>query len=84
MNEKEYFRKLSDIPGSRKNQIIDAVNRKVAKDKAGLKDEVEKMFFDRLMLEAAAHEDKHGFWPTFEMCEIESDDPKLDIYNDEV
>ena len=83
MNEKEFIIELSKIPGSRLNQIIDAVNRKVAKDKTGLKDEVEKKFFDDLMQEAEEHVKKYGSWPTFEMCEIESDDPVLDIYRDE-
>lgn len=82
MTEKEYLVKLSALRGSRKNEIIAAVNRKVPKEKAGLKTEVEKIFYKRLWKEAAAHEKKYGNWPTFEMCEVETDDPRLDIYNE--
>lgn len=82
MTEKEYFVQLGKLRESRKNEIISAVNRKVPKEKAGLKTEVEKLFYKRLMKEATAHEKKYGKWPTFEMCEVESDDPRLDIYNE--
>lgn len=81
MTEKEYFNKLSTAKASRLNQIIAAVNQKVEKSKAGLKDEFEEMFYDRLWKEAEAHEKKYGKWPVFECGEIESDDPVLDIYN---
>ena len=80
MNEREYMIALGKIPGSRKNQIIMAVNAKIQKEKAGLKSPVEEMFFERLMAEAKTHKKKHGFWPVFEMSEIESEDPALDIY----
>ena len=82
MTEKEYLVELGKIRGSRKNQIIRAVNNKIPKDKAGLKSPVEKKFFDNLMKEAEAHEKKYGFWPTFDMCEIETDDPVLDVYKE--
>lgn len=81
MTEKDYLVKLGEVPGSRKNEIISAVNRKVPKKEAGLKTEVEKTFFERLWKEATAHEKKYGKWPVFEMCEIETNDPRLDIYN---
>ena len=82
MTEKEYFVKLSKLSGSRKNKIIAAVNQKVTKEKAGLKTEVEQLFYKRLWKEAVAHEKKYGKWPVFELCEIETNDPCLDIYNE--
>ena len=84
MDEKAYLSALYAMRGSRKNDIIDAVNRKVPKENAGLKLDVEKMFYDRLWAEAEAHQKKYGDWPVFEICEIESDDPRLDIYNNPV
>ena len=82
MTEKEYFAKLGTMRDSRKNDIISAVNRKVPKEKAGLKTEVEQIFYKRLWREAKEHEKKYGKWPVFEMCEVETDDPRLDIYNE--
>lgn len=82
MTEKEYLVKLSAMRGSRKNEIITAVNHKVPKKDAGLKTEVERIFYARLWKEAAAHEEKYGKWPVFDMCEIETDDPCMDIYSD--
>lgn len=81
MTEKEYRVALSKVRGSRKNDIIDAVNNKIPKEKAGLETEVEKLFYKRLWKEATAHEKKYGKWPVFEMCEIETDDQVLDIYS---
>lgn len=81
MTEKEYLVKLSAVRESRKNDIISAVNRKVPKKEAGLKTEVERVFYDRLWREATAHEKKYGKWPVFEMCEVETNDPRLDIYS---
>ena len=54
MDEKAYLSALYAMRGSRKNDIIDAVNRTVPKDKAGLKSDVEKMFYDDLWAEAEA------------------------------
>lgn len=82
MSEKEYLKELGKMKGSRINEIISSVNAKTPKAKAGLKNDVEKMFYDRLTKEAQEHEKKYGFWPTFDMTEIETDDPRLDIYND--
>lgn len=84
MTEKEYYKALSETRTSRLNDIIYAVNCKVPKKEAGLKNEFESMFYDRLTAEAKAHEKKYGEWPVFEMGEIETDDPHLDIYRDEV
>lgn len=80
MNEKDYYKALDVMPGSRKNDIIYAVNSRLDKKDAGLKNPVEEMFFDRLVAEADAYEKRGGVRPMFEMCEIESDDDRLDIY----
>ena len=82
MTEKEYLVKLGAMSESRKNDIITAVNHKVPKKDAGLKTEVERVFYARLWREATAHEKKYGKWPVFEMCEVETNDPRLDIYNE--
>ena len=81
MSEKEYFKQLCNAKSSRLNQITAAVNKKVTKKAAGLHGEFEEMYFDRLMAEAKNHEKKYGKWPVFEMGEIESEDPVLNIYN---
>ena len=80
MSEKEYFKHLRETRASRLNKIIDAVNRKMSKEEADLQGEFEGMFFDRLMRQANTHEEKYGERPIFEMMEIETDDPVLDIY----
>ena len=67
---------------SRENEIIHAVNAKIPREKAGLKNEEERQCYDRLWKEAEDHEKEYGFWPTFEMGEMEWDDPKLDIYHE--
>lgn len=82
MDQKQYLRELGKLSGSRMNELITYVNYQAAKDKVKFNDEVEEMFFDRLMEEAKEHEKKWGDWPSFAMCEIETDDPVLDIYND--
>lgn len=75
---------LWDLPGSRWNAIIAAVNGKVPKEKAGLKGEDEAKLYDELVAEADAYEKRGGVRPMFEPVEIESDDPALDIYNETV
>ena len=72
--DREFLRELRKIRASRLNQIIYAVNCKIPKDEAGLKTSVEKRFYDSLISEAKDYEKKYGFWPTFDMEEIESDD----------
>lgn len=80
MSDKEYLRKLGEKRGSRLNQIIAAVQNRIPKDNAGLKDAVEEKFFDSLEKQAADHVKKYGFFPVFDLYEIETDDPVLDIY----
>ena len=84
MTEKEYLAEFGKMRPSRENDIIRAVNCKVPKEKAGLKNEVESMFYDRLMAEADAYEKRGGVRPVFEMSEIETNDPRLDIYSNPV
>ena len=84
MTEKEYFAQLAKMPTSRENDIIRAVNCKVPKEEAGLKNEVESMFYDRLVAEADAYEKRGGVRPVFEMGEVETNDPRLDIYSNPV
>ena len=80
MTEKDYMKALDAMPGSRKNDIIYAVNCGLSAKDAGVKDGVEKMLYDRLVAEADALEKRGGVRPVFDMCEIESDDDRLDIY----
>lgn len=71
---------MAEIPTSRVNQIIDAVNRRYPKEAIGVEPGEEESRYDSFWAEAEAHAERYGFWPTFEMGEIESDDPVLDIY----
>lgn len=73
---------MPDIPTSRANAMADAVNRRISKEEAGIRSDGEAVWYDALWAEAEAHNAKYGFWPVFEMGEIESDDPVLDIYGD--
>lgn len=80
MSDKEYFKALGKIRATRLNEITRAVNNKVPKAKAGIKGEIESRYYDDLWKEAMEIQEKFGEWPVFEMEEIESDDPTLDIY----
>ena len=89
---KANYEKLSAIPGfkewssktwtSRKNDIIHAVNCKVPSAEAGLNDKFERAYYEYLWKEAELHQEAYGFWPVFEMGEIESNDPRLDRYSE--
>lgn len=81
MSDKEYLKALGKIPASRLNEIASAVIDKTPKAKAGLKNEVESKFFDNLWKQAMDTQTTYGEWPVYEMSEIESEDPKLDIYS---
>lgn len=81
MSDKEYLSELGNVKASRLNEITRAVNSKTPKAKAGLKNEVEVRYYDNLWKEAMEVQKKHGKWPVFEMAELESDDPAMDIYN---
>lgn len=69
---------------SRQNEIIYQVNCRVPKEEIGLKDEEEEKFYNSLIKQAEEVKSKWGEYPVFEMGEIESDDPKLDIYRTDV
>lgn len=84
MDEKEYVAELKKIRQSRLNNITHMVNCQVPKEKSGLKNEVEEMYYDELVKEADEWEKRGGVRPIFEMGEIEYDDPVLDIYKDPV
>ena len=84
MTYKEYINELGKIRGSRLNDIIRAVNYKISKEEAGLKNAIEERFYDSLIEQAEAHVKKYGCWPVFELCEIDYDDPILDIYKNPV
>lgn len=84
MIDNKYFSELGKIPASRLNKMMYAINCKAPKDEIGLKSEVEENWFNGLIKEATAHENKYGVWSVFEMAEIEYDDPVLDIYNEPV
>lgn len=84
MDDKDYKNALAEMPGSRWNDIIRAVNNKVPKEKAGIKTDAEAKLYDSMMAEADSLEKRGGVRPIFDNVEIESDDPSLDIYSDEV
>ncbi len=71
---------MGDIPMSRINRILDAVNRRYPKEAINLRNEEEEMYYDRFWAEAEELAAKYGDWPVFEMGEIDYDDPLLDIY----
>lgn len=74
---------LPDIRTSRINVMIDAVNRRIPKSRADIRSKDEEMWYDAVWADAEQHQAECGFWPVYEMGEIEYDDPILDIYGDE-
>ena len=75
---------VSEVPGSRWNAIIAAVNGNIPKEKAGLLSKAEEEIYDSIKAEADALEKRGGVRPVFDPVEIESDDKSLDIYNEPV
>lgn len=71
---------FSNLTGRQTNEFLRAVNAKTPKDQIEFKNKFGEQYYDRLWEEAEAHEKKYGFWPTYEMCEIEWEDPVLDVY----
>ena len=69
-----------NIPASRINDIIRMVNNRTPKEEAGLVSAQEAEYFDSFEKEASAHFERYGFYPVFELAEIEYDDAILDIY----
>jgi hypothetical protein len=81
MTENKKKNAVREISGSRWNAIISAVNGNIPKEKADLKNEAEEALYDSIKAEADALEKRGGVRPVFDMVEIESDDPVLDIYS---
>lgn len=73
----------SNLTGSLWNKILRAVNGKIPKAEMKFRNEFEEQLYDETWAEAEAHVKKYGFWPTFEMAEIDWDDPVLDIYGED-
>ena len=74
-----YIEELGKIKTSRLNEIIVAFNKQQPKETLELS-EVELVFYENLEREAQEHFDKYGFYPVFEVGEIEYDDEVLEIY----
>ena len=62
------------------NRIIDLVNSKIPKEKCVFRSDEEERFYDNLINEAKETLDRIGVWPIFDVCELDYDDPALDIY----
>ena len=62
------------------NRIIRHINSRSPKKTCDITNRAEEEFFDNVLDEAERHLEKYGFWPVFELCEIDYDDPILDIY----
>ena len=73
--------KIRNLRASTRNHIAIAVSQRIPKEEMNYS-EAEEAYYDILTEEATEHEKVYGFWPTFEMEEIEYDDPILDIYGD--
>ena len=80
---KEYLRELDNVPNRRKNEIIRLVNYKTPKDEIPFRSRTEEQFYENLIREAEETQNRIGVWPIFELCEIDYDDPVLDIYSQE-
>ncbi len=70
-----------DLNASRVNVIIRAVNEKIPKDKAGLKNALEETWYDGIWTNAEDFQKEFGKWPAFDLMELEYDDPDMDIYS---
>ena len=71
---------MDGIQTSRINRMLYAVSCQVPKDEFGQLTEQESECYDGFWKEAKAHQERYGFWPVFDIGEIEDDDPALDIY----
>ena len=78
---KAYLKDLSHVSTSRKNDIIRHVNYRLPKEKYEFRNKTEEAFYESLIDEATRMQSKTGVWPIFELCEIDYDDPILDIYS---
>ena len=73
---------LDGIPTSRINRMLYAISCRVPEEEFGELTEQEAECYQGFWKEAEEHQERYGFWPVFEMGEIEYDDPVLDIYGD--
>ena len=80
MGDKEIKDLYNNTTARDRNRISTLVSCRVPKEEADLKNTYEEMYFDLLMEQAEAHLIKYGFWPTFEMEELDYDDIP-DIYS---
>ncbi len=80
-NEKdENKRSNKSLTAREMNRIISLVNYKTPKEKCDLRSVEEERFYDNLINEAKEMMDRTGIWPIFDVCELDYDDPALDIY----
>ena len=64
MTEKEFDKRLRDAKSIRLVQITSAVKNNVPKEEAGLADEFEEMFYDKLAEESRSLENLYSEWPS--------------------
>lgn len=76
----DYLVRLQEIPTMRRNEIYKMVSAQIPEEEMGLTSDIERELYADLMDQAKAHLDTYGFWPEFELEEIEYDNPALDIY----
>ncbi|MBR2740256.1 MAG: hypothetical protein IKD87_06265 [Oscillospiraceae bacterium] len=79
---RDYLNELSHVPTWRKNDIIRHVNYRLPKEKYVFRNMTEEAFYESLIEETTMMQCRTGRWPVFELCEIDYDDPILDIYSD--
>ncbi|MCB6500276.1 hypothetical protein LI148_07285 [Colidextribacter sp. 210702-DFI.3.9] len=72
MNEKEWFAAFCEKPARRINAVQYAVENKIPKGKAGLMDECEEVYYERLWASAEEDMKKYGTWPGFERAESDT------------
>lgn len=53
------------------NRIICAVNNRQTAEEAGLQTEEERRHYRRIRNEAEALQNQYGFWPVFDLVELE-------------
>ena len=80
MGDKEIMDLYNNTTARDRNRISTLVSCRVPKEEPDLNNTYEEMYFDLLMEQAEAHLIKYGFWPTYEMEELDYDDIP-DIYS---
>lgn len=71
MNNQDWFAAFCAKPARRVNAVQYAVENRIPKDQAGLLDECEEIYYDRLWASAEEDMQKYGTWPSFERVESE-------------